>query len=151
MQESYLNSGNWESCDAPLQRPRTEGAPGAKPAGKRKPKVSRDKLTRANIGALWSRLGRAVEGFCGAQGDACPLCAVSGNKVKFRLRQDCDEVELILKGRQVWKKIRRDRQCIPIVKLRTGSAAFDCGSMRYSATHFAIEVIREARRSSNNE
>ena len=151
MQEPYPNNGSGENSYAPLQQSPMEAAPATKPVAKRKPKVKRDKLTQANIGALWSRLGRAVEGFCDAQGSACPLCTVAGKKVKFQLTQDCDEVELTLKGRQVWKRIRRRRQSIPIVRLKTGSAAFDCGPMRCTATHFAIEVIREARGLSVNE
>jgi hypothetical protein len=151
MLEPYRSNKDWEDRGSPLQRPYAASDALPKPAAKRKPKVKRSKLTLANIGALWSRLRRAVECFCDAQRGACPLIVVSRNEIRFRLTEDHDEVQLTLNGRRVSKKIRRHRQSIPIVKLRTGAAGFDYGSMRYSAMRLVLEAIHEARRERTQE
>ncbi len=146
MQEPNQQSGDWEDRQTDLRGPRKDQEPRSTPVAARKPSAKR-KLTPARIGTLWTRLRHTIRDFCRLQANGCPLCTMYGNSIQFQLSQDCDVVELTLKGNQVWKKIRGRRERIKLMKLKTGSAAFELHQMRYSPTRFVIEIIREARKS----
>ena len=145
MQKSSLSQINSPAANAlPLcQQPPLK----TMPAVRRTPKTTRQ-LTPQKIGVAWEKVRRVVRDICRQSGRECPLCRLYGNRIEFQYAVEYQSVSLELHDDRIVARTGNKKWAVRIVRIKSGGSGYQLRRKIRTATWLVIDLMREARQSS---
>jgi hypothetical protein len=105
-------------------------------------------LTPQKIGVAWEKVRRVVRDICRQSGGECPLCRLYGNRIEFQYAKEYQSISLELNDYRIVACIGNKKWTVRIVRIKSGGSSYQLRWKIRTATWLVIDLMREARQSS---